>query len=293
MASIGRKKKAKKQKRFNKLRFRSYKPKVLKTPKRFLAFKKNYEEAVKSGQMDKVKAFEKEIGDISKYLNKDGTPSKKALRSKKAQEDFAKKVKEFNKEHRKWGKKFFQEKGIEQEIIKTKGASTFTQKELKNITEKQKGGKSLTEIALNISEKYRKMVDLFALDSFEKLREQINIGSPVVERLANSNLSLEDADKYFSDFLEAKKTMPKEAQKLASQDDLNSAISDLVKLAGKNNVKEALELYMFASGNQRERVVQIAIYHAEHNSKKSLEDFYYDILNSKEPNKKSLWRELL
>lgn len=296
--AIGRKRKTHRQKKIDVRSIRRIKkikqrrePKV---PKRFLAFKENYENAVKSGQLDVVKRYEKQIEQISKYLNKDGTPSKKALRSKKALDEFNRLVKEFNKEHRKWGKQFFKEKGIEQEIIKTKGASTYTQKELKQLSQTNKTtGKSLTEIALNISEQYRKMVDLFALDSFEKLREQLNIGSPVVERLANSGLTLEDADKYFTDFLNAKNTIPKEARKLASEDELNSAINDLIKLAGKDNIKDALELYMLSNKQERDNVVEIAIFHAEHNSKKGLKDFYDEIQNSIDPDNRKSWREFL
>lgn len=294
--AIGRRKHVRKTKKFNVVRMhKQRKQREPKTPKRFNAFKKNYENAVASGQMDRSRKFERELEDISKYLNKDGTPSKRALRSESARKDFAEKVKEFNRAHRKWGKEYFKEVGVEQEILKTRRASSHTQNELEKMKKSGvKGGRNLSEIALNISEQYRKMVDLFALDSFEKLREQLNIGSPVVERIANSGLSLEDADKYFKDFLDAKKSIPKEAQKLAGEDELNSAIADLIKLAGKDNVKDALELYMLSSGNMRERALNIAVYHAEHNSKKSLMDFYDDIMNeSDNPNDESSWKQFL
>ncbi len=297
--AIGRKKKSKKDEIKTRVSARIKKTKVkkqkapkaeLKTPKRFNTFAKNYQEAVARGKMDKSKALEKEMDTIKKYLNKDGTPNKRALRSEKARQEFREAVRNFNKSHKKWGKKHFEELGEKQALKKIKGSGTHAERE----AQKAKGtGVDLTQLALSATEKYYKMVDLFALDSFEKLRQQLNIGSPVVERIASSGLTADQADAYFEDFLNSYNNLPQEAIDLAKQDDLMSAIEDLIQLAGKDNLKEVLEIYMFANKRERDDVVELAIYHAENGSDKSFSDFYDEVQNSVDPNNRKTWEELL
>lgn len=296
MATIGRKRRTHKQKRIKINAVRIKKQRIArepKTPKRFNAFSKNYEEAVASGRMDKSKSIEKEIETIKKYLNKDGTPNKRALRSKKAQKEFREAVKAFNKAHKKWGKKYFEDLGEKQALKKIKGSGTHAENEIHKAKQSGANGVDLTMLALKATELYYKMVDLFALDSFEKLREQLNIGSPVVERIANSALSTFDAEQYFKDFLDAYDHLPQEAIDLAKQDDLMKAIDDLSVLAGRENIKEVLETYMFANKNERDNVVQLAVFHAQHGSEKSFSTFYEQVQNSIDPNNQKTWGELV
>lgn len=298
MATIGRKRRTHKQKKIKVNAVRIKKQRIArepKTPKRFLAYRKNYEEAREAGKLDRSKTVERELEAINKYLNKDGTPNKRALRSEKAKQEYKRLVKEFNKGHKKWGKKHFEEVAEEQALKKIKGSSTHAEREVEKAKKdkNKKNGVNLTELALSATEKYYKMVDLFALDSFEKLREQLNIGSPVVERIANSKMSLEDADAYFNDFLNAYNGLPQEAIDLAKDDDLLKAINDLTKLAGKENLKDTLEIYMFAGARERDDVVELAIYHAEHGSKKKFSDFYDEVQNSLDPKNRKTWGELV
>ena len=108
------------------------------------------------------------------------------------------------------------------------------------------------------------MLDLFAMNSLTKLREELNIGSPVIQALAGSGLSDEAIDSYLKDFRNAYINIPNEARDLAKQDDLDKAVIALARIHGEKNLTEVLTTYIKA--DTPEERIQIALageFHAD------------------------------
>lgn len=274
MPTIGRKKKTKKQ-----TKFKSFSPAMRKvinkknprisTGKRFQQFLKNYDEAIANGSLKPIKEIEELRDKWKDYWNKDGTPSKTKLKSKRKREEFNADMKLFNKKYRRWGKKAVQEMAEKRKERREKQAKTFGEREVERIKEeKEKAGENTEgvdfgKIAEQESKNYLAMLDIFAMDSFNKLREELNIGSRVVQVLASMGLSDDVIEGYLIDFRNAYKNIPREARDLAEQDDLNQAIIDLVELHGADNLTEVLSTYIKADGKEeRDQVALAGEYHA-------------------------------
>ena len=119
-------------------------------------------------------------------------------------------------------------------------------------------------IAKEESENYLRMLELFALDSLNKLREELNIGSPVVQALAKMGLSTEVIDAYIEDFRNAYMNLPQEARDLAQQDDLNKAILELSNLHGSDNLSDVLHAYIMAdSEEEQQAIAEAGEFHAD------------------------------
>ena len=296
MSTIGRKKRTKKQTRIKVQRVRTMahrlagttgRPKVL-TGKRFQQFLKNYEDAIQAGKLHKIKEIEDLKTKWGDYFKKDGTPNLNKLRSKRKREQFNADMRAFNKKYRRWGKKAVAELGEEQKTRTQKriekATETFSENQArKAVKEAQEKGETVAvdfeEIAKRESENYVRMLELFANDSLNKLREELNIGSPVVQALASMGLTSDTVDKYIKDFREAYKKIPQEARDLAKQDDLNSAILGLANMHGAENLTEVLTAYIKAdSEEERAQIAEAGEYHAQAikngNTKTSFEDFW-------------------
>lgn len=281
MATIGGKRRTKKQTRIKAQRISSMTQRIagggrakgstkLSTGARFRQFLKNYDEAIERGELQPIKEIKELREKWASFMNKDGTPSRVKLKSKKRREEWNADMKVFNRKYRRWGKKAVQEIGEKQREIRQKKANTFSENEIERIKrERTQQGLSnevvdFKEIARQESDKYLKMIEMFALDTFNKLREELNIGSRVVSVLSAMGLDTATIDSYLEDFRNAYMNIPKEARDLAKQDDLEQAILHLVELHGSENLTEVLSLYLQADSEEEQRhIAGAGKFHAE------------------------------
>lgn len=278
--AIGGKKRTKRQTRFKQQRIASMTRRIidgrakrstpLSTGARFRQFLKNYDDEIARGDLRPIKEIEELREKWQPFMNKDGTPSRVKLKSKKRREEWNADMKAFNKKYRRWGKKAVQEIGEKQRAKREKQANTFSENEIERIKEerKQQGlsndGVDFEQIAREESEKYLKMLELFALDTFNKLREELNIGSRIIHVLSSMGLDTETIDSYLEDFRNAYMNIPKEARDLAQQDDLNKAILDLVELHGQDNLTDVLTTYIQAdTQEERDAIANAGEFHAK------------------------------
>lgn len=311
MATIGRKKRTKKQKRFQEQRIRTMahrlagttgRPKVL-TGKRFQQFLKNYEDAIQAGNLHKIKEIEDLKAKWGDYFKKDGTPNLNKLRSKRKREQFNADMRAFNKKYRRWGKKAVAELSEEQKT-KTqkrieKATETFSENQARKAVEKARENGETVDvdfegIAKKESENYSRMLELFANDSLNKLREELNIGSPVVQALASMGLTIDAIDNYLKDFREAYKKMPQEARDLAKEDDLNNAILGLSNMHGAKNLTEVLTEYIKAnSEEERAMIAEAGEFHAQAIKDGKTKTSFEDFLNEARGTSSTKWGDFL
>lgn len=305
MPTIGRKKKSKSDKENIRhiKKIKKQRKIQLATGKRFQQFLKNYDEAVARGELKPIK----EIEDLRKKWavawNKDGRVKKSAFKSNKKRKEFNADIKAFNKKYRKWGKKAVKEMGERQREKEQKklkqGADTYKEHEIKRKfkqAQEEQTGFDFEQAAKQAIADYKRMVDMFANDAFNKLREELNIGSPVVQALAAMGYSIDDLQGYFEDFRNAYMNIPQEARDLASQDDINEALLKMVDLVGQDNLVDTLDLYLSTDDEEeRELIIEMSLYHAENadNTNKSFKDFYNDTQNSIDPYNRDSWGEAL
>lgn len=279
MATIGRKKRTKKQTRIKQQRInatmrriaggRAKRDTQMSTGARFRQFLKNYDDAIARGELKPIKEIEELREKWAKYMNKDGTPSKSKLKSKKKRDEWNADMKAFNKKYRRWGKKAVQDIAEKQREKRDKQAKTFGENQARRAVQEATEQGLTTDvdferIAKEESENYLRMLELFALDSLNKLREELNIGSPVVQALAKMGLTSEVIDAYIEDFRTAYMNMPQEARDLAQQDDLNKAILELSNLHGSDNLSDVLHAYIMAdSEEEQQAIAEAGEFHAD------------------------------
>lgn len=305
MPTIGRKKKTKSGKEYIRhvKKIKKQRKIQMQTGKRFQQFLKNYDEAVARGELKPIKEIEDLRNKWAGAWNKDGSVKKSAFKSNKNRKEFNADIKAFNKKYRKWGKKAVQEMGEKQREKEQKklkqGADTYKEHEIKRkFKEAQEEHQNFDfeQAAKQAVEDYKRMVDMFANDAFNKLREELNIGSPVVQALAAMGYAIDDLQGYFEDFRNAYMNIPKEARDLASQDDINEALLQMVELVGQENLVDTLDLYL-STDDEEERglIIEMSLYHAENadNTNKSLKDFYNEVANNIDPYNRDSWEEAL
>lgn len=277
--AIGGKRRTKKQTRFKQQRVASMTRRImgtrakrsmpLATGARFRQFLKNYDDAIARGELRQIKEIEELREKWAKYMNKDGTPSRSKLKSKKKREEWNADMKAFNKKYRRWGKKAVQDIAEKQRTKREKQANTFGENQARRaVEEATKQGLTtdidFEQIAREESNKYLKMLEMFALDTFNKLREELNVGSRVIAVLSAMGLDTATIDSYLEDFRNSYMNIPQEARDLAKQDDLEQAILHLVELHGSENLTEVLSLYLQAdSEEERQHIAGVGKFHAE------------------------------
>lgn len=305
MATIGRKKKTKSGKEYIRhvKKIKKQRKIQMQTGKRFQQFLKNYDEAVARGELKPIKEIEDLRKKWSGAWNKDGSVKQSTFRSNAKRREFNKDIKAFNKKYRRWGKQAIKEMGEKQREKEQKkikqGADTYKEHEIKRkFKEAQEEHQNFDfeQAAKQAVEDYKRMVDMFANDAFNKLREELNIGSPVVQALAAMGYSIDDLQGYFEDFRNAYMNIPKEARDLASQDDINEALLQMVELVGQDNLVDTLDLYL-STDDEEERglIIEMSLYYAENadNTNKSFKDFYNDVQNDIDPYNEDSWGEAL
>lgn len=256
--------------------------------KRFRQFLKNYDEAIARGDLKPIKRIE----DLRKRFawNKDGSPDLRQLRTNKKRSEFNEAIRDFNRTYRRWGKKAVADLGEEQRE-KTrrrieKGGETFRGKEEERRERIEKDyGYDFKGTAQSVLDIYQRTADLFGSDAYSKLAEQFNLGSDVPAILADMmpNATAEDIENYINDFLNGAENLPKEARKLASEDEMKKALFHLSQLHGTGNVSDVLKFYLQADGEEKLRLVRMAAYHARNKDKtnKTFAQFYEDYSKDK------------
>lgn len=256
--------------------------------KRFRQFLKNYDEAIARGDLKPIKGIE----DLRKRFawNKDGSPDLRQLRTNKKRSEFNEAIRDFNRTYRRWGKKAVAEMGEEQRE-KTrrrieKGGETFRENEEAHRKKIEKEyGYDFKGAAQSVLDIYQRTADLFGSDAYSKLAEQFNLGSDVPAILADMlpNATAEDIDNYINDFLNGADNLPKEARKLASEDEMKKALFQLTEIHGTGNVSDVLKFYLQADSDEKKRLLRMASYHSENKDKtnKSFAQFYEDFSNDK------------
>lgn len=129
------------------------------------------------------------IETIAKYLNKNGTPSKRALRSRKAREEYNRAVKEFNKAR---------QRGELSALNKAMGKSTTHTKngaKRGKMPSKQARKIDYAEIARQASQDDSKTARQVRDEIINKIKDEVNIGSDLIHRLA-SDTSITTDDFY-------------------------------------------------------------------------------------------------
>lgn len=119
------------------------------------------------------------IETIAKYLNKNGTPSKRALRSRKAREEYNRAVKEFNKAR---------QRGELSALNKAMGKSTTHAKsgaKRGKMTAKQARKIDYAEIARQAAQDDSKTARQVRDEIINKIKDEVNIGSDLIHRLAS------------------------------------------------------------------------------------------------------------
>lgn len=199
-----------------------------------------YREMRKIGQVPVIAAFEK----LSKFYGKKGQVLKRETRYQTQLTKLQGLIKE-----------------TQAQYGKTPGKSTI-QKKAKEISEKQKkaaqtyakhhGAKDnrFKRVAREQTAKYGKMVDVFASDTYEKLKSQAyGIGSDVVEKLIEDGWDPEEAVEFLKQVMETMNDIPAEARNLADQDTFWQNIKDMSEIIQSggidaDNMKDVLAAYM-------------------------------------------------
>lgn len=304
MATIGRKKKTRKQKKFQtttalRKAMRKHREPKIATGKRFQQFLKNYDDAIARGELLPIKEVEDLRNKWKEYWNKDGTPKRSKLKSKKRQE-FNADMKEFNKKYKRWGKKAVAEIAEKQREKREKQAKTFGEHEAERVRKEYEEEKKSTEgvdfeeIAERESKNYLAMLEMFALDTFNKLREELNIGSRVLKVLAAMGLDKSTIDSYLEDFRNSYMNVPQEARDLAKQDDLDNAIIDLVELHGSQNLTDVLSTYLQADNKaEQESIAKAGEYHANATNSGRTTTSFEDFWKKAQGTKDTRWGDFL
>lgn len=206
---------------------------------------KVYRELRGKGVIDKLDAFEK----VSKFIGKKGHVLKRETRYQKQREELKKLSKDIKS---KYGQKPSKAK-IQEEGEAIKRLNTAKLQKAGATYAKHHGAKDnrFKRIAREQTAKYGKMVDVFATETYEKLKSQAyGIGSDVVERMIEDGWDPEDAEEFLKQVMETMNDIPAEARNLADQDTFWMNIKDISEVLHDNvnsdSFRDVLTAYMTA-----------------------------------------------
>ena len=192
-----------------------------------------YREMRAAGKVGKISSMEK----LLPFVGAKGGLLKGKVKSKKGAAEFSEAVAAVKRDvGRRPGKKTFirHEKAAQQK--REKAAQTYAQH---NIPDKR-----FTKVAREQAAKYNKMVDVFASDTYNRLREgAYGIGSDVVEKLLDEGLSEEDVEKYLKQVMQTLEDIPAEARSMANRDDFWQAVIDLSKGINDEEILRAPDVF--------------------------------------------------
>ena len=157
---------------------------------------------------------------IEKYLNKNGTPSKRALRSRKAREEYNKAVSEFNKAR---------QKGEISALNKAIGKSTARVKsgaKRGKMPAKQARKIDYAEIARQATQDDSKTARQVRDEIINKIKDEVNIGSDLINRLASDkSITTDDFYKIIGELYDSiTNGMPADVREDVTKDEAFDAI---------------------------------------------------------------------
>lgn len=157
---------------------------------------------------------------IEKYLNKNGTPSKRALRSRKAREEYNKAVSDFNKARQK-GEISALNKALGVSATKGKSGAKRGKKAVK-----QARKIDYAEIARQATQEDSKTARQVRDEIINKIKDEINIGSDLINRLASDkSISTDDFYKIIGELYDSiTNGMPADVREDIKKDDAFNAI---------------------------------------------------------------------
>lgn len=163
------------------------------------------------------------------FLGKKGQPLKRQTRSKRQQVALEQAVKDFRAKYGRGGKKKIQaalqdRKSKNEERFK-KARDTFRQHQ----KERAGAGANFRSVAQKASKQYGKMVEAFSNQTLAQLIDRYNIGSGIIQWMAEKGLTIAEMERLIELFCGAWDDLPAEAQELAQRDDYWQIALDIMQ----------------------------------------------------------------
>ncbi len=206
---------------------------------------KVYREMRAAGKIDKISALET----LSQFVGKRGDVLKKKVQSASGRAAFGEAVAAVKKNvGRRPGKKTFVRYQTKERERVQKATETFVKKAAPDRRFKKKARQAAT--------RYGQMIDVFASETYNKLREgAYGIGSDVVEQLLDEGLTPDDIEEYFKEVQQTISDYPTDARKFVDRDEFWSAVIELnssLKTDGILKPQDVLTAYIGTDPDNRE-----------------------------------------
>lgn len=204
-----------------------------------------YREMRAAGQIGKIMAME----ELSKFVGAKGNVLQRAVRYDKGIREFAAAVAKVKKDVGKRAGK----KTLLRYVAKARGK---LEKATKTYVEKQIPDKRFKKKAREQANKYAKMVDIFASETFNQLRSgEYGLGSDIVGALAESGFTPDDIEDYLQQVKGALDEIPNEARAMSNNDDFWKTvveITDAFKSSADLNVSDVINAYLTTESDREE-----------------------------------------
>ena len=205
------------------------------TAKKSAKMPRNYKSAVDAvskyrqlraaGKIGKITAME----ELAQFVGKKGSVLQKKVKSEKGKREFAAAVEKVKKEvGRRPGTKTLKRYEKKAQGILEKATKTYVQKQVPDNRFKKKAREAAAQ--------YGRMVDIFASDSYDKLKNMsMGVGSDTVEMLAKMELDEPDIEKFLEEIAQTINDLPPAAVGLAMQDDFWQNTAKLMEWAANSD----------------------------------------------------------
>lgn len=236
-----------------------------------------YRQLRAEGKINKISSMEY----LSTFVGKRGDVLKSKVKSAMGKERFAMAVADVKEQvGRRPGKKTLLRYEKAQREKREKATQTYVAKEVKDKRFKKK--------AREAASRYNRMVDTFATDTWNKLRDGgYGIGSDVVEQLVDEGLSPEEIDEYLSQIMETIDDIPSEARAMATSDDFWQAVIDMRQAIAENDtlsVTDVFNAYLTTEADNMEYFEEALQNYAElNNTTKSFSEVWEELQQTMDP----------
>lgn len=236
-----------------------------------------YRELRAKGKINKISAME----DLSKFVGKRGAVLREKTKSGAGVERFSKAVAAVKKEiGRRPGKKSLLRYDKAKQSQREKATQTYVSNKVRDKRFKTK--------AREAASRYNRMVDTFATDTWNKLRDGgYGIGSDVIEQLVDEGLSPEEIDDYLSQIMETIDDIPSEARAMATSDDFWQAVIDMRQAITENDtlsVADVFNAYLTTEADNMEYFEEALQNYAElNNTTKSFAEVWEELQHTMDP----------
>lgn len=236
-----------------------------------------YRELKASGKVGKITAME----ELSKFVGKKGGLLKSSVKSAAGKQRFSAAVAAVKKEiGRRPGKKTLLRYQKAKEEQKEKGAKTYA--------EKRTPDKRFKKQARAMASKYNKMVDTFASETWNKLRDGgYGVGSDIVEKLLDEGLTPEEIEEYLKQIMQTIDDIPSEARQMAITDDFWQSVVDMQELIHESDglsVSDVFNAYLTTDSDNMEYFEEALQNYAElNNTSKSFSEVWEELQHMMDP----------